>query len=416
MTSLGLVPLLILAACGSSSKKSTATPATTAAGAPKLDTSNPYVYLFSADFTGSIQAFTAGEVQGLNAAVTDINAKGGIQGREVQLQTQNDQNDPTQAVNLLQQRLSSGKKPDAMYSGGSSAVTQAMLPILTQNKIISTDATSSDALNDPVKYPYHFGDSTLASQPLPAFIDAFKQKGYKKIAMIFANNATGQSTEASFSKGIKAAGMDFTSASYAETALDMTPQLQQLKASNPDALIFSAFGTPGLYILKNRAQLGWNLPTYADQLAASFPFTKNLKPEELTNVFVQTSAAYVAGGIASNWPLLQHVTDLVKSQPDGPKTLQNIGVALAGVGYNALILLKIATDQAGSTDPDKVKAALENLKQPSPPMPWLTYGPDGQFGSYNFSPTNHFPTVQTSAFSYVPPGSYDENGLYKPGA
>jgi hypothetical protein len=49
-------------------------------------------------------------------------------------------------------------------------------------------------------------------------------------------------------------------------------------------------------------------------------------------------------------------------------------------------------------------------------MPWLTYGPDGQFGSYAFSPTNHFPTVNVSAFSYVPPGSYDENGLYKPGA
>ena len=59
-TSLALVPLLILAACGSSSKKSNATTATTVAGAPKLDTNNPYIYLFSADFTGSIQAFTAG--------------------------------------------------------------------------------------------------------------------------------------------------------------------------------------------------------------------------------------------------------------------------------------------------------------------------------------------------------------------
>src|SRR3954465_15747490 len=117
-------PLMVLAACGSSSKPKAST-APTVAGAKPLDTNNPYVYLFSADFTGSIQAFTAGEVQGLNAAVTDINAKGGIQGREVQLQTQNDQNDPTQAVNLLQQRLSSGKKPDAMYPGGSSAVTQA---------------------------------------------------------------------------------------------------------------------------------------------------------------------------------------------------------------------------------------------------------------------------------------------------
>ena len=170
--SLGILPLVILSACGSSKSKSNATATTAAPGAggstattAKLDTANPYVYLFSADLTGSLQQFSIAEELGINAAITDINANGGILGRQVVLQTQNDQNDPTTAVNLLEQRLSSGKKPDAMYPGGSSAVSLALQPVMTQNKILATDATSSDALNVPSKYPYFFGVSPVGVHP-----------------------------------------------------------------------------------------------------------------------------------------------------------------------------------------------------------------------------------------------------------
>ena len=411
---------MFLASCGdddsskSAAESTTSTTSGTSSGSSSLDTEHPFVYLFSADFTGAIEPYTQAELAGLKAAVQDINDNGGINGREVKLETQNDQNDATQAVSLLQKRLSSGDKPDAMYPGGSSAVTLALLPILTQNKILSTDATSSDALNDPEKYPYHFGDSQLASAPLPAFVSEFDKQGYKKIALIFANNETGQATEGAFSKTIKAAGMDFVSASYDEKALDMTPQLQQLKAENPDALIVSGFGTPALYILKSRNQMGWtDIPTYADQLAAGSQYTKNFKPEELKNFFVQTSAAYVADGPAADWPLLQHVLDLVKTEPDGTKTLQTAGAGVMSVGYNALALIKVAADQAKSTDVEALKSAFENLPKPQP-VPWLSYGPNGEFGDYNYSSTNHFPTVKPEAFSYVPPGSNNEDGLYVP--
>jgi branched-chain amino acid transport system substrate-binding protein len=401
-------------ASGGASTSASGGPSSSASGGGSLDSAHPYIYLISADFTGALQAATTAEVLGLKAAITDINAKGGINGREVRLETQNDQNDPTTAVNLLQQRLSSGKRPDAVYPGGSSAVTQAMLPILTREKILSTDATSSDALNKPSDFPYHFGVSQLASAPLPAFIAELQGKGYKKIGMIFANSATGQNTEASFSKGIKAAGMDFTSVSYDEKALDMTPQLQQLQATNPDAVIYSAFGTPTLYVLKSRNQMGWDIPFYADQIAAAFAYAKNMQPSELKNVFIQTSAAYLKGGVASNWPLLTHFTELVKAEEGGPASLSATGVGLAAVGYNALMMVKVGADQAGSDDAEAIAKALESMK-PVTPFPFLSFGPNGEFGGYQYTSTNHFPTLKTEAFEYVTPGSYDGDGLYTPG-
>src|SRR5215216_5447676 len=95
-----LAAALVAVACGGDNKGSssaTTSPSgaatTSASGGGNLDPSHPYIYLISADFTGALQAATTAEVLGLKAAITDINAKGGIKGREVRLETQNDQND-----------------------------------------------------------------------------------------------------------------------------------------------------------------------------------------------------------------------------------------------------------------------------------------------------------------------------------
>ena len=233
--------------------------------------------------------------------------------------------------------------------------------------------------------------------------------------MIFANNATGQTTEASFSKGIKAAGLGFTSVSYSQNSLDMTPQLQQLKAAGVDAVIFNSFGTDTLYIIKSRNQMGWSSePFYADQTAAAYAYGKNFQPAELKNVYIQTSNAFLAGGVEVGWTLLHHFIDLVKAQSGGPAELTANGAGLAAVGWNAMMMAKVGVEKAKSTDADAVKTALESLQPPSP-FPFLSFGPTSQFGSYNYSTTNHFPTLLPTAFAYVTPGTYNADGLYVPG-
>ena len=68
-----------------------------------------------------------------------------------------------------------------------------------------------------------------------------------------------------------------------------------------------------------------------------------------------------------------------------------------------------------SADTEDITKALESLKVPSP-FPFLSFGPNGEFGGYQYSSTNHFPTLKNEAFQYVTPGTYDEDGLYTPGA
>jgi branched-chain amino acid transport system substrate-binding protein len=385
----------------------------TPAGAASKGT---YTFLYSGDFTGATMAYTQAEVLGLKVAIKQINAKGGIQGKKVVLETQNDQNNPTTAVSLLEQKLTSGQKPDAMYPGGSSEVTQALLPILTRSKILGIDATSSDTLNNPKKYPYYFGDSELSEQTVPPYVVEAKAKGYKKVGMIYGNDVSGQASMAGFKTAFQKAGITFVSASFPDTAVDVTPQLEQLKAQNPDMVIFSGYGVPTLYILKGRAQISWDAPFYADLLSGAFPIVQNLPASSLHNVFIETSKPFLAGNPAATGnPVLNTFVADAKSL-GGQQVLNNIGAGVTAVGYNALVLINYAAKQAKSTDGATLSKTLENLKKASAPVPWLSYGTKSQFGNFYYTSKNHYPNVFPTGFIFVGPGTYNSDGLFVPGA
>ncbi|HEX5267150.1 MAG TPA: ABC transporter substrate-binding protein [Acidimicrobiales bacterium] len=413
---LAVVPVLVLSACGSSSSSGSAgsgssSNTTTANESAK----GPYTFLYSGDFTGATQTYTQAEVAGLKIAASEINAKGGILGRQINIVTDNDQNDPTTAVNLLEQKLSSGTKIDAMYPGGSSEVTQALLPITTRNKILTVDATSDPTLNNPSKFPYHFGDSESVAQTIPPFVKLAQSKGWKKVAVIYGNDTTGQAVQSGYASALKKVGVDTVTAAYQDSSLDMTPQLSSLQSNHPDALIISSYGVPSIYVIKSRAQMGWfSTPAYGDLITSAMPLAKLLPPAALKNYFAQASVTTLASNAdAAKDPALQRMISDAKAMGYSAQ-LSGVGAGLLGVGFNVLELINYAAVQAHSTDGPTVAKALEHLKQPSGPYPpWVVYF--GKYGGFKFTTSNHFPTVNVANFAYVPPGNNNADGLLVPG-
>lgn len=387
-----------LAACGGSNSS-------------KDESSSPFKVYVSIDLSGATKTYSVPIVDGLEIMAADINKAGGIQGRKVEIDTADDQNNPTKAVSLLQKRMSSGDKPDLVYAGGSSSVTLSLLPVLSRNKILSMSGTVSNVLNDPAKYPYHFSVSPPGSAYAPAQADEAVAKGFKKVAMLFSNDATGQSTLELYQEAFKKAGIELVSAGYDATALDMTSQLQQLKSKNPDALVINGYGTAALYAFRGRAQLGWNIPTYGDQLSSSFPLVKNLKASELENVKIVTSSTAVVGGNQSE--LVPAFVEEIKAGKNAA-SLQVTGYGLFSVGHDILALVNFAADQAKSTKTEDVTNALQNLKVAGT-VPWLASGKGGDAVLFEYSKTNHFPTAGPGLIVFVAPGSYNADGLYEPG-
>ncbi|GAA4204114.1 ABC transporter substrate-binding protein [Microbispora amethystogenes] len=392
---------LSLAACGASGSD----------GASGDAADKPFIVYFSGDYSGAVSTNNASIDAGIKIAAEEFNAAGGVEGRKIVVETANDQNDPTKAVSLLQQRLSSGTKPDLVYPGSSSAVSLSLLPILTRQKILSVGGTVSTLLNDPAKYPYHFGISSPGKDYAPALISEAKAKGYKKIAMLYSNDATGQSSAEIYKAAVEGAGMEFAEARYEATALDMTSQLNQLRAQDPDALILNGYGAAALYVMRSRAQIGWDVPSYCDQLASGFPYLKNLDANQLKNVKVVVSTATLSS--SEHHPGLAGFIDKIKKSPaaDG---ISNTGWGLYSTGHDALALIVYAAQQAKSSGSDKVKAELEQLPQPTGAPLWYAAGPAGQYVQYAYSAKDHFPTAGADTFQYVPPGVYNGDGFYAP--
>jgi branched-chain amino acid transport system substrate-binding protein len=415
---LAAVALTTVTACGSSSKSSTATTVASGSGATttsgsgsKAATGKPFIFLYDGDFTSSIAIYSQAETLGLQVAANELNASGGILGHPVKIEQINDQSNPTTAVNLLQQKLSSGDTPNAMYPGGDSETTTALLAELNRQKILAVDAASASSLNDPSKYPYYFGDSELTDGPLPAFLSLAKSKGYKKIAVVYGNDVTGQATFQSYKSALTPAGISVVGAAYDDTAVDMTPQLEQVRAQNPDALIVSGYGAPALYIIKGRNQLGWNIPSYADEVASVFPWTTSLPASALKNLYVEEAIALLPQNI-SQQPAIGELISAAQAMSGGTKILQTAGVQVVNVGYNAMEVVAYGAKLANSISGPAIAAALDKMGKPTN-VPWVGFGPDDEYGGMLYTSTNHYPTEYANYYVFVPPGNINAQGLYE---
>jgi branched-chain amino acid transport system substrate-binding protein len=418
--------LAIAAGCGSSSKSSSSattaakSPGSTAAGASTTaagstgttaaaPTGEPFLILTvlsvgAAGATGE-QAVTA--ENGMKAAVNVVNANGGANGHPVKLEVLDDTGNTTTGVGLLQQRLQSGTKPNAIVPGSNSTEGVAYVPIATQAGIVSIGTPSASQLNDPSKYPYNF----LAPPPQQEYVKqefaAAKAEGAKKVAVLSSTSAFGTAW-AKVVKDISATpdGLPATFETYNDTDLDMTAQLQRLQATNPDILFLQGFGEAVGHALDSRVKLGWNIPVYCESTCGVTPL--------VTSTLVGTPQAQ---GLKIQVPKINVYTppdQATQAQKDYLAALKALG-PITGIQtqysfqYDSVVILATAATQSKSSDPKAIAKQIESLQQPSTPM-WVT------LGAYHYSPTSHAAAGSGNDFVMVVPTHLVDGQVGAPGA
>jgi branched-chain amino acid transport system substrate-binding protein len=377
-----VVALLAMACAGG-----TAAPAASSDG-------SPFRVVMIVGLSGVTASTSTASINSMKLSINAVNKAGGIGGRQAQLEVLDDASDATKAQSILVERLASGPKPDLVVAGNASNETLAMLPTLTKNKILQMGITAASAINDPATYPYAFNTSDDLVVGADALVAYLKSKSFKRIGRLLANDALGQSINAQWDPAFQAAGFTSLSASFAPTALDLTPQLGQLRAQNPDVVIFNAAGAPNGIVLQNRLKLGWTVPFImyfsstgsTDLLAAAGSVDAIRGVTELT----YSRNQWVAEGQRDK--AIQAFITAFKALGPIQKLLTTITWA-----YDILQLVKVAADQAKATDTVRISQAMENLKQPASP-PWISQKVMG------FSKSNHFLHLTLSDYAFVPAG------------
>lgn len=385
--------ILATAACGSSGSSS--------GGSPKAG--SDFIVVIDTGTSGPYAENGQAAVRGVKAAADVLNKSGGILGHHVKVEVLDNGGNPTTAASQLSQRLSSGTKPNLIEPGSISTEGVAEVPIASAHKIISIGTPNDSSLNNPSKYPYEFLIAPNASLPAQSLMNYAKSKGYTKLAMISSSDAYGASVAQATVAAAKAAGVTLYTATYNDTDLDVTAQLQQLKAHNPDALFMQSFGSPAGVVLASRQKLSWNVPVIGDLTTATTPLIWNSAGSASEkNMVLETNTV---NEYSANQPSAvgDYITSLKAQAP-----IDSV-LTTSSYQYDSVMVVAQAAKQANSIDEDAMLKAMENLKQPTNP-PWVT------LKTYQFSSSDHSPKADLSNWIFVPPTKLKDGQYGAPGA
>ncbi|MEH7834619.1 substrate-binding protein [Rhizobium laguerreae] len=293
-------------------------------------------------------------VQAAELAVEEINAKGGVLGRPLELEIADDASGAAGAQKAFDS-LVFQKEVNVVISMETSAARNAGLPIISKGDVpyIYTSFYEGKSCNANL-----FVDAWVPEQQVPPVVDNFISKqGAKKFFLIGSDYAFGRGM-LTFAKGyIEKAGAQIVGEEYLPMdGSDWTAIISKLRSSRADAIITStAGGAPNVTLTKQLRSSGVILP-YGN-LAVDEGTAKSMGTDA-KDIFL--SASYVTGiDSPENKAFLSAMEKKFGKELRTPNDL-------SVPQYEAIYLYKAAVEKAGSTDTADVLKALPDVSFTGP--------------------------------------------------
>lgn len=321
------------------------------------------------------QSARSGEAitRGATIAIEEINAKGGVLGRPLELVRRDDESNPAKGV-IAARELIQREKVTALIGGLDTPVALAIVPFVNNVKVPFVDpwAAGTKITENGAADNFVFRVSAMDDEVDRAIVQyARKNFGTKKPGLILVNNPWGESNEHGFKAALKAAGLEAAGIEKFEgNDVDVVPQLSRLKQAGADALFLVGNVGPGSQVVKSLDRMSWMPPIVSHWGVAGGRFTELAGPSAKNVIFVQTFSFF--GDLS---PVGKKVlAALEKKYPDikGPADITPaVGVANA---YDTVMLIAAAINKAGKTTGpavrdgfyaiDKVEGLIKTYQKP----------------------------------------------------
>ena len=293
-------------------------------------------------------------VQSAQLAVDEINAKGGILGKQVVLEVADDGSGAAGAQKAFDALLFQ-KKVDVIITMETSAARNAGLPIVSRAKkpFIYTSFYEGRSCN-----PYLYVNAWVPDQQVAPIVDYFMKKySAKTFFLIGSDYAFGRGMLDFTRKYIQEKGGKVLGEEYLPMdGSDWTAIIGKLKAAKPDALITStAGGAPNVTLTKQLRAAGVNIP-YG-----------NLAVDEGTakSMGADADGIYISASYFTNIDAPKNKEFLAAMQKKFGADLKTPN-DLSVPEYEGVYAYKLAVEKAGTTDPAKVIPALAQVSFDGP--------------------------------------------------
>jgi branched-chain amino acid transport system substrate-binding protein len=304
----------------------------------------------SVALTGKYARTGQEQLHGFQLWVDEVNARGGLLGHMVKLKYYDDESKPETGAKLYE-KLITHDKVDLLIGPYSSAVTMAASTVAEKHGIpmVSAGASASEIWGRGFKNV--FGLYTPANTYMDQVMDFAKAKDLERVALIYANTEFPRDVANGVRAKAKALGMRIVfEEEYGKASTDFSAMILKMKIRKPDLVIGGSYLPDSTAFMRQAKENRLRAKIFAFAVGPGLPdFGKNLGAD--------------AEGVMGNtqWePTLQ--LPGVKSFAEKYQAKFGIQAAYhAGGGYGAGQVLEAAVQQAGSVEPDKVRAALYRL-------------------------------------------------------
>ncbi len=231
--------------------------------------------------TGSVALVGQSAMTALNVLADSVNKSGGIGGRPIKFVFNDDQSNPSVAVQLVS-RIIAANAPIVLGSNLSGNCS-AIAPLVKNGPV--------DMCFSPGIHP---DEGSFVFSPSPSTLDIAivaaryaHKRGWKKMAFIYSTDGSGIDGEKVVGQAWQLEAKEIAMVDvehFGVTDLSVSAQIARIKAAQPDAVYVWASGSPAATVLRSIADAGLDLPvlaSYSNATNAQMAAMKAYLPKEL---------------------------------------------------------------------------------------------------------------------------------------
>ena len=290
--------------------------------------------------------------QGYDVCIDELNAKGGILGRKVELVIYDDQSNPATAVRLYE-KLITEDKVDAVMGPYSSAVSEAVANVTEKYKKVMVAPLAATTSIFKKGRKYIFMVITPAENYLDGLIDMAAKRGLKTVAIINEDTLFPKASAAGTAEVAKKKGMQVVlQEAYPKGNTDFSALLVKIKAANPDVIAAGTYFDDAVAITRQMKELNVNPKMFGLTVGGDLPEFYDL---------LKQNAEYIYG--STQWdeslpyPGQKEFLAAYKAKFKGQEPSYH-----TAAGYAGCIIYAEAVKKAATLDADKVRDQLLKME------------------------------------------------------
>jgi len=312
-------------------------------------------------FTGGSSSMGVSMRDGVRLAAKEINSTGGVLGRQIELIERDDQADNARGITIAQELVNKEKiVADVGFINTGVALAaqriyqEAKIPVF--NNVATGTVVTRQFDKEPANYIFRNAARDEIQAPM-IVQEAIDKRGFKKVAILHDSTNYGELGKTDLMKALTAKGVTPVAIEkFNIKDTDMTSQLLKAKEAGAEVILTYAIGPELAQIANGMAKLGWKKPLIGSWTLSMANFIdtagKNGEGARMPQTFIQE---------ANTQKRKAFIDAYLKEFK--PKNNRIDSPVSAAQGYDSVYLLASAIRQAGSTDGERIREALENLNE-----------------------------------------------------